>query len=145
MIIQEATTAHRGPILELLAANKLPSEDISEALDHFWVALENEQVVGAIGLEIYGQYGLLRSMVVSTASRGLGIAAKLVDNLEDEAGKKGIDEVFLLTETAPEYFLRHGYTETRRDAVPEPLKASTEFSHVCQASARIFSKSINHS
>ena len=145
MIIQEATTAHRGPILELLTANKLPSEDISVTLDHFWVALENEQVVGAIGLEMYGQYGLLRSMVVADASRGKGIAAMLLDKLEGQAEKIGIDEVFLLTETAPDYFLRHGYTETLRDAVPEPLRASSEFSHVCPASARIVSKTISHS
>lgn len=145
MIIQRATTADRGPILELLAANKLPSEDISETLDHFWVALENGQVVGAIGLEMYGQYGLLRSMVVADASRGKGIAARLVGSLEDQAAKKGIDEIFLLTETAPDYFLRHGYRETARETVPEPLKASSEFSHVCPASARIFSKTINHS
>ncbi|MFN5476834.1 MAG: arsenic resistance N-acetyltransferase ArsN2 [Sphingobacteriales bacterium] len=145
MIIQEAIATHRGPILELLAENKLPSEDIGVTLEHFWVALENEQVVGAIGLEIYGQYGLLRSMVVSTASRGQGIASMLVGYLEDEAGKMGIDEIYLLTETAPDYFLRHGYMETRREEVPEPLKVSTEFSHVCPASARIFSKTINHS
>lgn len=142
MIIQGATTAHRGPLLELLAANKLPSDDIGVTLDHFWVALENEQVVGAIGLEMYGQYGLLRSMVVSDASRGKGIAAMLVGNLEEQAGKMGIDEIFLLTETAPDYFLKKGYTEMHRDEVPKPVQASTEFSHVCPASARVFSKTV---
>lgn len=145
MIIQEATTAHRGPILELLENNKLPTDDIGLTLEHFWVVLENEHVVGAIGLEVYDRYGLLRSMVVSAASRGKGIAAMLVGNLEAQAGKMGIDEIFLLTETAPEYFLRQGYTETKRDLVPEALRASSEFSHVCPASARIFSKTIDHS
>jgi amino-acid N-acetyltransferase len=145
MIIQEATTTHRGSILELLAENKLPSEDIGVTLEHFWVALDNEQVIGAVGLEIYGPYGLLRSMVVSEAARSKGIAAMLVDNLEDKAGKMGIEEIFLLTETAPDYFMRRGYTEKRREEVPDPVKVSSEFSHVCPASARIFSKTIHHS
>lgn len=144
MIIQEATTAHRGPILELLANNKLPTDDIGLALEHFWVASENEQVVGAIGLEMYEQYGLLRSMVVSAAFRGKGIAAMLVGNLEDQAAKMGIETIYLLTETAPEYFLRNGYIETRREEVPAPLHRSAEFSHVCPVSARVFYKTIKH-
>lgn len=145
MIIQEATATHRGPILKLLAENKLPSEDIGEMPEHFWVALDNSQVIGAIGLELYGTYGLLRSMVVSEASRGKGIAAMLVSILEDKAAKMGIGEIFLLTETAPDYFVRRGYTEKRREQVPDPVKASSEFSFVCPASARIFSKTIHHS
>ncbi|MGB4771379.1 MAG: arsenic resistance N-acetyltransferase ArsN2 [Chitinophagaceae bacterium] len=145
MIIQEATATHRGPILELLVENKLPSDDIGVTLEHFWVALENEQVIGAIGLEIYSKYGLLRSMVVSEASRSKGVAAMLVGYLEDKAAKMEIEEIFLLTETAPDYFMRRGYKEKRRAEVPDPVKVSTEFSHVCPASARIFSKIILHS
>lgn len=144
MIIQEATTAHRAPILELLEKNKLPTGDIGLALEHFWVALENEEVIGAIGLEVYEQFGLLRSMVVSGAARGKGIAAMLVGNLEIHANKMGIDTIYLLTETAPDYFLRHGYTETRREEVPAPLQASAEFGHVCPVSARVFYKTIQH-
>lgn len=144
MIIQEASTAHRGQVIDLLMASKLPSEDIGNELKHFFVALEQHQVVGAIGLEVYEQYGLLRSMVVDPALRGKGIAAALVENLEQYAGELGIREICLLTETAPDYFIRKGYQEISRAGVPEPVKASSEFSHVCPVSARIFSKKIKH-
>ena len=145
MMIREATSAYRGPILDLLAENKLPSDDIGTSPDHFWVALDNEQVIGAIGLEIYEQYGLLRSMVVSEASRGKGIASMLVSKLEDHAADLDIEEIFLLTETAPDYSIRKGYKEVDRNEVPKAVQLSSEFSHVCPTSARIFSKTINHS
>lgn len=143
MIIQEATTAHRGPIVDLLRSNQLPSEDLDQAKHQFWVALQQNDVVGAIGLELYGQYGLLRSMVVNEAARGQGIAAALVGILESAARARDIDAVFLLTETAASYFGKRGYQEIAREDVPPEVKASTEFSHVCPATARVLVKKIN--
>ena len=64
-------------IRTLLAEAELPSEDFGQHLQHFLVARKNGDLIGAVGLEIYGAAGLLRSLVVATTYRGQGLGLKL--------------------------------------------------------------------
>jgi amino-acid N-acetyltransferase len=93
-------------------------------------------------MERYGHYGLLRSMVVHPGYRNKHIAAKLVSILEQTAASSGITSIFLLTETAADYFERKGYHTITRDEVPGDLMGSTEFSHVCPQTAIVMKKII---
>jgi amino-acid N-acetyltransferase len=79
-------------------------------------------------------------MVVDKNYRGKNIASQLVQQLEDYATTIGIDEMYLLTETAPEYFKKKGYEQISRDEVPKPIQASSEFSQVCPVSAIVMKK-----
>ena len=65
MLITKANTEQRNAIISLLRLEKLPVEDLSVTLKHFFVATDAGGVIGAIGLELYGSCGLLRSMVVA--------------------------------------------------------------------------------
>jgi len=141
MIIEQAQD-QRENIISILSAEKLPVDDLPEKLDNFLVAVENEKVIGVIGLEVYGYYGLLRSLAVPSEYRNKGIAEKLIYQLETLAVQKGITDLFMLTETAPEYFIRKGFQKITRDEVPEEVKQSSEFSHVCPVSALVMKKSI---
>lgn len=141
-ITTTATNHQRQAIIELLQGEKLPIEDLPASLDNFFVAMDNTKVVGAIGLELYGDYGLLRSMVVSKDHRNKSIASQLVQELEQYATTIGVNCMYLLTETAQNYFERKGYQKITRDEVPEGLKASSEFSHVCPISAIVMKKSL---
>ena len=130
----------RQSIISLLQAEKLPTGDLSGSLNNFFVALEGDAVIAAIGLEQYGNYGLLRSMVVNKEHRNKSIASSLVKELENESIALGIDSIYLLTETAPLYFERKGYKTVTRDETPEAIKASSEFKNVCPASAIVMKK-----
>jgi amino-acid N-acetyltransferase len=141
MIIEQVKD-QRENIISILSAEKLPVDDLPEKLDNFLVAVENGTIMGVVGLEIYGDYGLLRSLAVPSEYRNRGIAGQLMDQLETLAGQKGVRDLFLLTETAPEYFIRKGFQTITRDEVPEEVKLSTEFSHVCPVSAIVMKKSI---
>lgn len=141
--IRKATEAQRAAINALLKAEHLPADDLPAALDHFLVVEQEGEVIGAIGLEPYGTAGLLRSMVVDKASRGNGLATALVTELERYAAALGLDTMYLLTETADQYFEKKGYVRIDRTEVPEALKASSEFSHVCPASARVMRKALS--
>ena len=57
-------------IEKLLAAEWLPPFQIREFLDTFWVLEEGGRVVGSAGLEVYGQAGVIRSVVVHPSGRG---------------------------------------------------------------------------
>lgn len=141
MIIEQVND-QRENIIAILSAEKLPIDDLPEKLDNFLVAVEHETIIGVVGLEVYGNYGLLRSLAVPSEYRNRGIAGRLIDELKMLAGQQGIRDLFLLTETAPEYFIRQGFKKITRDEVPEEVKQSSEFSQVCPASAIVMKKSI---
>jgi amino-acid N-acetyltransferase len=134
MEIKEAQL-YREKVVALLSAEKLPVADLPDTLDNFFVVTENDEIAGVIGLEIYGSSGLLRSLAVSSSLRGKGIAAVLVDQLEAIAAEKGLEALYLLTETAKDYFEGKGYEHVARMDIPDEVKASSEFMHVCPESA----------
>jgi amino-acid N-acetyltransferase len=96
-------------VIALLQTEKLPVEDLPPTLDNFYVALKDNTIIGAIGLEQYGNYALLRSAVVSREHRNKNIASNLVDELENYGKHLGVIAMYLLTETAPAYFEKKGY------------------------------------
>jgi amino-acid N-acetyltransferase len=140
--ITKASDEQRQSIIALLHLNKLPVEDLPASLNNFFVAFDDSKVIGVIGLEQYEQYGLLRSMVVNKEYRNKNIASQLVQQLENYTTTIGITCIYLLTETAAQYFERKGYSKISRDEVPVALRASSEFSHVCPVSAIVMKKPI---
>jgi amino-acid N-acetyltransferase len=138
--IHSADPGHFESIVGLLQKEKLPTQDLPDSPDMFWVAVNNELVIGAIGLEQYGNCGLLRSMVVDPAYRSKGVASRMIEKLESEAIHSGISCIYLLTETAAPYFEKKGYTKISRDNVPAEIKGSSEFSSVCPVSATVMQK-----
>jgi amino-acid N-acetyltransferase len=141
MLVKKAKN-QREDIVAILSAEKLPVDDLPEKLDTFLVATDNGQLVGVIGIEVYGAYGLLRSLAVLPDHRNKGIAGKLIDRLESVAKLNDLKEIYLLTETAPEYFAGKAFQKITRDEVPNEVKQSSEFSHVCPVSAIVMKKSI---
>lgn len=141
MIIDQAQP-HRNAIIALLSAEKLPTVDLPETLDNFIAAIADAEVIGVAGLAIYGSYGLLRSVAVRSDFRSQGIAAKLLRRIDALASLKGITEIYLLTETASDYFERKTFRRIDRTEVPEDLQQSSEFSHVCPQSAIAMKKII---
>jgi len=121
----------------LLRGDSLPVDGVPPDLQAFLVAESDGRVVGAIGLELYGQDALLRSAVVDAASRGTGLGAALVAGIIAEAGRRGVTTLWLLTTTADRWFPRFGFVMVTRDVVPDAVKASREFQGACPASAHV--------
>jgi amino-acid N-acetyltransferase len=136
----KATAELRPSIVSLLRSEKLPVEDLPLSMENFFVAMNEDELIGAIGLEQYESYGLLRSVVVNHNFRNMKIASELVSLLERYAITKGIDSMYLLTVTASQYFDQKGYETESRENVPLPVRASSEFSHNCPASAIVMKK-----
>lgn len=142
MQIVKATERSRNEIINLLRTNELPAEDLPGTLNDFYAAVEEGKIVGLIGMERYSDFGLLRSMVVHPDYRNKQIAEKLVQLLEQSASGSGITTIYLLTETAERYFSKKNYRVITRDEVPQALFQSSEFSHVCPASATVMKKDL---
>jgi len=133
---------YRSDIIKLLSSEKLPTGDLPSSLDNFFAMRDGDKLIGVIGLEKYGDYGLLRSLAVNPNFRNQGIANKLVGQLEKLAVEKGLKAIFLLTETAPDYFSHKGYHIITRAEIPREVQQSSEFSHVCPHSAIAMKKEL---
>jgi len=126
----------------LLDADGLPVADLDASPVDFLVARVDGRLVGAVGIERYGDAGLLRSLVVDRASRGTGLGGRLVSALESQAGRDGITRLVLLTQTAEPFFAARGYAVVERGSVPPAVQASAEFRSLCPASATCMSKTL---
>lgn len=133
--IRAATPADASAVRAMLSAAELPLDGVPDDLAHFLVAEREGAVIGAIGLEPYGEAALLRSAVVAISARGSGVGERLVHALLDDARSGGAREVVLLTTTAERWFPRFGFVPIPRDAVPAELRASAEFQGACPDSA----------
>lgn len=119
----------------LLADAGLPTEDVQQKADCFRIAVVVGTTVGVGGVEPLGADGLLRSVAVSPAERGRGYGTALVAALEDGAREQGIETLYLLTTTAAAFFAGLGYERVDREAVPAHVRATTQFTALCPASA----------
>ena len=124
-------------ISKLLSQAGLPTEDLTRnKLDGFLVARQEEGLlIGAIGVEAYGDVGLLRSLVVHPSHRGKGIGGRLTHELESFAKRKGIKTLYLLTTTAADFFTHLGYGVIPRARVPASIAETEEFKNICPVSA----------
>ncbi|HAA14869.1 MAG TPA: GNAT family N-acetyltransferase [Cytophagales bacterium] len=122
-------------IYRLLEANDLPNEDIDEIEITFWGVLLEERVVAVIGLQIYGDAGLLRSLAVDANHRNQSWAEDLIKELLKHCQILHLETIYLLTTTAKKYFQRKGFMEISREHVPGEIKKSTEFTELCPQDA----------
>ncbi|MHA3964621.1 MAG: arsenic resistance N-acetyltransferase ArsN2 [Candidatus Thorarchaeota archaeon SMTZ1-45] len=138
--IENAKISDHSAIVVLLRNTKLPPDGIEVHMENFLIirhpeaAVGSEFLVGSVGLEIYGKSALLRSLAVHPDFQGKGLGTRLVNRITETAKTKGISRLFLLTDTAEDYFKKKGFVIVPRDQVPEDMKKSIEFTTLCTSS-----------
>jgi amino-acid N-acetyltransferase len=140
--VENATGSDLAEVQRLLSANELPLDGVADFIDHFLVARAAGRIVGCIGLERYGSSALLRSAAVRKDLHGRGVGAQLVSALLARARGEGIETIYLLTTTAPEYFARVGFERIDRGEIAGELNASAELKGACPASAVVMRQRI---
>lgn len=121
----------------LLREAALPLDGVADAIGHFVVAVDGDRIVGVAGLELRGSEALLRSVAVNEAHRGTALGRRLTTHILAQLPALGVERVWLLTITAPDFFERFGFRRVPRDEVPASLQATVEFHHACPASAAV--------
>lgn len=133
--ITHATSSDFPALHTLLAHSGLPQDGLIDHLATTLVAQQGNEVVGSAALEVYGNMALLRSVVVASTLRSRGLGTRLVDTALDLARQQQLTQVYLLTETATDFFLKHGFHIVSRGDVAPAVQQSVEFTHVCPESA----------
>ncbi|HSF17938.1 MAG TPA: arsenic resistance N-acetyltransferase ArsN2 [Vicinamibacteria bacterium] len=136
MNVGRARAGELDEVLELLGESALPGAGVEDHFGGFLVARDGDgRVVGCIGMEKYGDAGLLRSLAVRADERRTGVGRCLVERLLEEARVSKIRSMFLLTTTAEWYFSRFGFQPIGRDEADPRLGASQELRGACPDSA----------
>jgi amino-acid N-acetyltransferase len=135
--IRLARTGEQEKIYALLTENHLPTDGLSEHVHSLLVASHEDAIVGSAGLEVYGKAALLRSVAVAPERQGEGLGHKLTEAALVFAKQQGIEEIYLLTETAAAFFPRFGFVPSTRAEVPDAVKQSVEFTTACPQSALV--------
>ena len=122
-------------LLALLEASQLPLAGVEDHVGTALAAREDGRLVGSAVLEIYGGDALLRSVAVDPGLRGRGLGLRLAEGALALAGERGVSRIFLLTETAADFFPRLGFRQVPRSDLPASLDGSAELRGACPASA----------
>lgn len=120
----------------LLQEVNLPFDGVAEHFSHFLLARENEALRGCVGLEIYDDVALLRSLAVAPAQQKTGLGKLLTENILTYARAAKVQEIILLTTTARDFFVNKlGFTLAIRADYNEKLASSPEWNLPCCTSA----------
>jgi amino-acid N-acetyltransferase len=138
--IDRATPADAVALLALMERAHLPTDGLASHLDAAFVAREGDRIVGSVAIEIYADGGLLRSVAVEADRRGTGLGARLTESAIEDARRRALPALYLLTTTAEHFFPRFGFERIGRDEVPASVQASVEFREACPASATVMRK-----
>lgn len=133
--IRKATLLDLDGILHLLESASLPTLGVADHVQHFLVAEEGRTIIGAIGLEVYGDTALLRSAVIADTQRNKGIGSLLYNRNINQARQLGVRRLLLLTNTAEEYFAKKGFRKIDQKSVKGPVTSSVEFTGACPSHA----------
>lgn len=143
MRIQRARPDALDDIRDLLSRLDLPHSDLTPShLEHFLVCHEDGDIVGVVGLELYDNVALLRSLAVRPTHRNRGIGARLTEKIEHYGRRNGVNELYLLTTTASDYFDRQRYETIDRDDLPSAIRETEEATQLCPASATCMRKDL---
>ena len=131
----------RSGAARLLASADLPTSDLTDAqLQHFFYTGTAAAPTGLVGLELYGVFALLRSLVVAPSARACGAGTALLEHAELHARSRGVRKLFLLTTTAEDFFGRRGFVRVARESAPESIRSTREFAEICPASSAFMVK-----
>jgi amino-acid N-acetyltransferase len=128
-------------VVALLEAEGLPASDLTEThLQHFFFTGSDRAPSALVGLEIYGEAALLRSLVVSAAARARGLGSALLLHAEEYAAAHRVRALYLLTTTAEPYFEHRGYQRIDRSEAPLSIQSTREFASLCPSSSAFMIK-----
>jgi amino-acid N-acetyltransferase len=138
--IENAKQTDYDGVVALLRRTGLPPDEVDLHIENFHIIKhpkDNERsdpLIGSVGLELYEEAALLRSLAVHPDFQGMGLGSRLVDSMIEKAKGMGFNQLFLLTDTAEIYFKKKGFVTVMRDKVPEDMKQSIEFTTLCTSS-----------
>jgi amino-acid N-acetyltransferase len=140
--IEPAREEDLDAVRRLLVDQHLPLDGLTDHLATMLVARHDGRIVGTVGLEVYSDGALLRSVAVATETQGRRLGHALTDAAIRLAREIKVPALYLLTTTAEHFFPKFGFERIDRHTIPESVQQSVEFRSACPSSAVVMRKSL---
>jgi amino-acid N-acetyltransferase len=135
MRVRLARTGDLPAIMEMLEGAGLYAGGLDEHVQRFLVAErpdapENERLAGMVGMEVYGQSGLLRSFVVERKAWNPDLGLAMFGAAMALAKRLQLQDLFLLSRSVHPLFLAMGFQPVEWDEAPREMRESEHFRQV---------------
>lgn len=132
--IRQADKNDFPAIRELLLTNNLPLISVERHIEEFIIA-EQTEIIGVMGALQEDSKGLIRSFAVTASLRKVGVGLALLQTMEQQLKRQEVKEIYLLTETARDYFKKAGFIEISREEMPVSLLRESGLDQACPCSS----------
>ncbi len=127
--IRPAHRADMAParaLLELAGLEEEPARD--DQFPSFYVLHNERGLVGTVALEVLGDDSVLRALAVHPEERGAGYGWMLADTAIAQARWRGVRRIYLLTESASDFFAaKFGFRVVDRSTLSKQVAGSETF------------------
>ncbi|WHY00584.1 hypothetical protein [Neobacillus sp. DY30] len=142
-VIRGANKEDLNGLREFLTRANLGCDGLSEETVEFFLLLEDEDglIKGTLGMEVFTECGLLRSLVVSPGQAEKDIVL-LITQMMQVAKTKGLKNLFLATNkgAALPFFELLGFEKVARDQLPAEMYNLEHIRHVLNVDNSLFLK-----
>ena len=113
----------------LLDRVKLVYPDVEERVNDLLVLRDvAHKIASCVAMELYRDAGVLRALVTTPERRGEGLGWMMADAALGRARARGLRRVFLVTESASDFFAeKFGFQVVSREVIDETVLASSNF------------------
>ena len=113
-------------LLERVGMPHEPARD--DQFPSFYVLTNEQGMVGCVALEVLGDDAILRALATDPEARGSGYGWMLADMAVSQARWRGVRRIYLLTETASDFFAaKFGFRVVDRSTLSKQVAASETF------------------
>jgi N-acetylglutamate synthase-like GNAT family acetyltransferase len=113
-------------VLEMVKLADEPARD--DQFQSFFVLRNEKGIVGCVSLQVYGDDAVLRALAVDPEFRGAGYGWMLADMAVGQARWRGVRRIYLLTESASDFFAaKFGFRVVDRSTLAKQVAASETF------------------
>jgi UDP-N-acetylmuramate: L-alanyl-gamma-D-glutamyl-meso-diaminopimelate ligase len=129
--------AHRedmAAVRGMVAAAGLEEAARDDQQGSFFVLRNEDGVVGCVALEVLGDDAILRALAVDPKFRGAGYGWMLADTAVTQARWRGVRRIYLLTESASDFFAaKFGFRVVDRSTLSRQVAANEVFTRPAAA------------
>jgi N-acetylglutamate synthase-like GNAT family acetyltransferase len=141
-IVPERVDGHDAALRNALAAEGLPTDDLTDDGRTFFCFLRDADTFGFGGYELLGDNALVRSVVILPKYRSLGLGTRATEVLLEQARRDGARRAFLLTSSSAGFFKGLGFVEIDRSSAPSAILQTRQAACLCPTSATLLVRNL---
>ncbi|MBA3453884.1 MAG: UDP-N-acetylmuramate--L-alanine ligase [Deltaproteobacteria bacterium] len=129
--MRPAQRADFPTVKTLLASVELAEPARDEQMASFFTLRNENGLAGVVALEVHGDDAILHSLAVDREFRGAGYGWMLADTAVSQARWRGVRRIYLLTETASDFFAaKFGFRVVDRSTLSKAVANSETFANI---------------